>query len=248
AGALIEFADQPKALEAADPVLAGDGPAEVEPELHDLGEGLLRLGHTGRIGGVEEHARMHVPVPGVPGRGDLHLVLRLDDRQPGEELAEAGPRNAHIVDELSPADASHVPLHRRRYGPSGGDEHLGVRRIIGEEHLGGALDLGDGWNDSSSATAESPAASDWTSRSAPASSGRPKSPKALIIATVAPSMSSSIEGAAPEAMYAETVCPADSISGKIPTPVTGGASFGLSARVISTMTPRVPSEPTNSAA
>src|SRR5699024_6299390 len=40
----------------------------------------------------------------------------------------------------------------------------------------------------------------------------------------------------------------DSISGKIPTPVTGGASFGLSARVISTMTPRVPSEQRNSAA
>src|SRR5699024_123670 len=64
AGALIEFADQPMPLEAADPVLTGDGPAEVESELHDLGEGFLRLGDTGRVGGVEEHARVHIPVPG----------------------------------------------------------------------------------------------------------------------------------------------------------------------------------------
>src|SRR5690625_4646325 len=70
---------------------------------------------TGRVGGVEEHARVHIPVPGVPGRGDLHLVLRIDDRQLGEELPEAGPRNAHIVDELSPADACHVPLRSEEH-------------------------------------------------------------------------------------------------------------------------------------
>src|SRR5699024_11773524 len=44
AGALIEFADQPMPLEAADPVLTGDCPAEVESERPNLGGGLLRRG------------------------------------------------------------------------------------------------------------------------------------------------------------------------------------------------------------
>ncbi|SIH10480.1 Uncharacterised protein [Mycobacteroides abscessus subsp. abscessus] len=70
----------------------------------------------------------------------------------------------------------------------------------------------------------------------------------MIIAIVAASMNSSIDGWAPEAMNSATVRPADSVSGKIPTPVSGGGRSGVSPKVIATMTPSVPSDPTRRAA
>src|SRR5699024_10026083 len=70
AGTFVQLLRQPAALEVAHPVLAGDRPAQVQADLHDLledalcGRGLLLVLR------IEEHGRVRVAVAGVRDERD----------------------------------------------------------------------------------------------------------------------------------------------------------------------------------
>ena len=81
---------------------------------------------------------------------------------------------------------------------------------------------------------------------APTVASSPKSPKPFNISMVVASISSMSEGTKPSAMNCDTVRAAATSFGKVATAVSGAGGSGITFNVASTITPSVPSDPTNS--
>ena len=232
---------QPRQLERADAVLAGDGAAQVDGRLED---GAGRVERSGPLvgGGAIEHDRgVHVAVAGVAEGGDREARVASDPLDSRQQLRDAAARNPDVLEQRATA-----PFEGREAEAADLHEHSALDLVLRGDHQGrprplaaggraGDLVRGGPRREGRTGRGEGPrtrgpgraAASPrrppwWRGRSAPGARARCR---ASAIAT--------------------TASPAASREGKYAAPVSGTGGVGRRRSVASVTTASVPSEPTS---
>ena len=121
-------------------MLAGDGAAQPDGQLHDARERALgAVGGIG-VGGVVHDDRMGVAVPGVRHHVDLHVARLGDVLDPGDHRGQLGYRDAHVLQQQAAEF-----LDRAEHAAAGRGERRPFGRVIGGENVCGTalLAVGD---------------------------------------------------------------------------------------------------------
>ena len=139
---LAEVGREPRGLEPADAVLAGDRAAEAGGQVHDLAVGDLRALLLFLILRVEDEQRVRVAVAGVGDDGDRHVAVGRDLLDAEHQIAELRQRNADVLEQQRT-----FLLHGRDRDPAGRDEGFALLGVGGEVALGGCVAVADLFDD-----------------------------------------------------------------------------------------------------